>query len=207
MGESLIQELALAFGRFPGVGPRQAKRFVYHLLRSQPAQAEHLVRLISELRKKIGQCAECERFVGSDELTASRCSLCRNERRDSSILLVVEKDIDVEQIEKAGSFDGRYFVLGGLVPLLADDPDRLIRLAKLKKQLTEHPEIKELIVALAANAEGDNTAEYLKQTLKTFEDNGLIITVLGRGLSSGIELEYSDPDTIKHALSGRTKIN
>jgi len=116
------------------------------------------------------------------------------------------EDVDVDQIERAGSYEGRYFVLGGLVPLLEDEPDKRIRLTELKKYLDRH-EIKELIVALTANAEGDNTAEYLQQTLKKYEADGLVVTVLGRGLSSGIELEYSDPDTIKHALSGRTKIS
>ncbi|OHA57413.1 MAG: hypothetical protein A2114_00720 [Candidatus Vogelbacteria bacterium GWA1_51_14] len=206
MGENLIQELAVAFARFPGVGPRQAKRFVYFLLRSQPGNAERLVRLIGELRRKIGQCGDCRRFVDTDELRAKQCALCRHERRDHSLLLVVEKDVDVDQIERAGSYEGRYFVLGGLVPLLEDEPDKRIRLTELKKYLDRH-EIKELIVALTANAEGDNTAEYLQQTLKKYEADGLVVTVLGRGLSSGIELEYSDPDTIKHALSGRTKIS
>lgn len=206
MGDNLIQELAAAFNRFPGVGPRQAKRFVYYLLRSQPANAERLVRLIGELRRKIGQCGECRRFVDTEELRGEQCGLCRNERRDHSLLMVVEKDIDVDQIEKAGSYEGRYFVLGGLVPLLEDEPENKIRIKELKKYL-DNNKVTELIVALAANSEGDNTAEYLTQTLQTYEKAGLIVTVLGRGLSSGIELEYSDPDTIKHALSGRTKIS
>ncbi|PIR45401.1 MAG: recombination protein RecR [Candidatus Vogelbacteria bacterium CG10_big_fil_rev_8_21_14_0_10_50_13] len=206
MGENLIQELAAAFTRFPGVGPRQAKRFVYFLLKSPPTNTERLARLIDELRRKISQCGDCRRFVDTVELQAKQCALCRHERRDHSLLLVVEKDIDVNQIERAGSYEGRYFVLGGLVPLLEDEPDKRIRLTELKKYLDRH-EIKELIVALTANAEGDNTAEYLQQTLKKYEADGLVVTVLGRGLSSGIELEYSDPDTIKHALSGRIKIS
>jgi recombination protein RecR len=115
--------------------------------------------------------------------------------------MIVSRDIDFEAVEKSGSYKGRYFVLGGSLPVLEKEPEKRIRISELKNYLTRHTDVKEIILGLNANSEGENTAEYLKEHLKK---DGLTISLLGRGLSTGAELEYADPETLKSALLHRT---
>lgn len=204
MNRDVIQELVSIFSRFPGTGPRQARRFVYHLLNRRAGDLDQLARLIVSLKNLVSQCPSCFRFSPVDQKMGEKCALCRNPNRDQNLLMIIEKDADLESMEKSHSYQGRYFVLGGLVPLMEEQPETRVRIKELLIYLKNNP-IKEVIIALAANLEGDNTADYLRNALIPFLDQGLTITILGRGLSSGIELEYSDPDTLKHALAGRTK--
>ena len=135
------------------------------------------------------------------------CPICHDEHRRNGQLLVVEKDADLEAIEKAGSFAGQYFVLGGLVPILTKEPEKKIRLAGLVRRietLAKAKQLTEIIFALAVTTEADHTIEYLKERLaKLAEQYSLKFTLLGRGLSGGLEIEYSDPDTLKSALENR----
>ncbi len=135
------------------------------------------------------------------------CEICSDETADHSTLIIVEKDADLENVRKAGSYNGLYFVLGGLVPILDKNPEARIRIIALKKRienLIKNGQLKELILALSASVEGDNTADYVHAELRDLATkNNLTISTLGRGLSTGTELEYSDPDTIREALRGR----
>ena len=132
------------------------------------------------------------------------CFLCRDENKNSSTLLIVEKDADLENIERTGAYTGHYFVLGGLIPVLEKEPEKRIRLKYLKSLLERKKEISEIIIALTANVDGDHTAEYIKNALSVIlKEKGTRITTLGRGLSTGTELEYSDSDTLKNALKNR----
>jgi len=120
------------------------------------------------------------------------------------MLMVVAKDVDLDNIEKTKSYNGFYFILGGLVPILEKNPEQKVRINELLKAIEKRNDLKEIILALSASPNGDNTAEYLKRILSPIaEKKGIKISLLGRGISTGLELEYSDSDTLKHALTNR----
>lgn len=200
-----IEELTDLFRRFPGIGPRQARRFVYFLLFQNENYKKTLAEKIIKLKDNISNCKECFSFFQSNK-TSSLCPTCADPSTDKETLMIVAKDADFETIKKTGVYKGRFFILGGLVPILEKNPENKIRLKELKTLIYNKPsgEIKEIILALSVNSEGDYTANYLKNYLQEIsEQKGIQITLLGRGLSTGIELEYSDSDTLTHALKHR----
>lgn len=196
-----IDRLAELFKSFPGIGPRQARRFVYYLLSRNGGYAEELVRAISDLKSEIRQCGECRRFFHSPARTSSLCAICADETRDQTLLMLVPRDVDLEAVEKSHAYEGRYFVLGGVVPILEKEPERRIRLAELDARLKDS-NIKEVILAMNANQDGEHTAEFIKERFKGMR---IQFSELGRGLSTGAELEYADPETLKNALLHRTR--
>lgn len=201
---SNIDSLAQAFMKFPGIGTRQAKRFVYFLLAQDPYYVDLLSREIAELKKNITQCTSCFRFyprVGEGSL----CKVCIDDA-DSATLMVVEKDTDFESVRRSGSYAGRYFILGGTIPVLEKDPASKIRIRELLERIegAAADGLTEIILALSANPEGDFTRDYVTKALTPLTTQlGITITTLGRGLSTGTELEYSDSDTLRHALKNR----
>lgn len=205
-----IDRLTELFREFPGIGPRQAKRFVYFLLTRPSAYRSELSSLVQELKNSIAICTDCFKFFikkGGGAL----CTICSNQNRNKSLLMIVGNDVDLENIEKSHSYDGFYFALGGLVPVLEINPEKRVRerelIALVEKKIAT-ASLKEIIIALSANVEGDTTAVYLKKILSPIAlPAGVTISVLGRGLSTGTELEYSDSDTIKNALQNRTQGN
>jgi len=190
------------FARLPGIGPRQAKRFVYYLLSRNGNYSGELIKTIQELKKEIIQCQECMRFFPKPDSKQLQCSICLDQSRDDSMLMVVPRDIDFEAVEKAGSYSGYYFILGGVVPILEKEPERRIRIKELEERIKKIKKLKEIILAMNANLDGENTAEFIKQR---YQGQPLIFSTLGRGLSTGSELEYADPETLKNALRHRTK--
>ncbi len=202
-----IKQLTEYFRRFPGIGPRQARRFVYYLLNQPDSYTLKLAEQIRVLKKEITQCQDCFRFFPLRHNDNNLCPLCISPQRHREQLLVVEKDADLESVEKSGGYQGRYFVLGGLVPILEKEPSKFIRLNELKKRIqTElsRGEFQELILALSANVEADHTVDYLREMFnQELSNQKFKLTVLGRGLSSGLEIEYSDSETIKAALENR----
>ncbi len=200
MSSSAILKLKECFERFPGIGPRQAQRFVYWLLSQDHSFLKNLSGLLLELKQNTKQCEECFRFFN-----AAECSLCKSASRDDSCLLVVEKDADLENIEKSGAYSGRYFVLGGVIPFSANVP-KTARLKELFNRADKGAKngLKEIILALSATAEGDNTGRYLEKILEPLAKKySLKISSFGRGLSTGTELEYIDAETLKNALENR----
>jgi recombination protein RecR len=190
-----IDRLTEAFEKFPGIGPRQARRFVQYLLSAAPGSRSDIAEQIKALGQSTAQCKSCFRwFVG----TSGLCPICADTHRDTSTLFVVEKDADIDNVERSG-FRGTYFVLGGTVPLAADEPARHIRLRELQKRIGEN-KLSEIILGLSATTEGDHTRNLLQEILGA---SGIKISSLGRGLSTGSELEYADPDTIEQALENR----
>ena len=206
-----IDRLTEIFRSFPGIGPRQARRFVYFLLSRSGDYSGELMRAIQSLKSEIMQCTECLRFFASPPAGGGHdtklCSICSDDTRDSSLLMIVPRDIDLEAVEKSGSYHGHYFVLGGVVPILEKEPEKRIRSKELevriKKGIKEG--LKEIILAMNANIDGENTVEYLRTKLRDLPTSKLIITMLGRGLSTGAELEYADPETLKNAFLHRMK--
>jgi recombination protein RecR len=199
-----LDELARRFERFPGIGPRQARRFVHHLLREEPQELEALASAIGTIQNKVQTCDRCFRYFARDN-GSTRCDICADESRNHALLAVVERDGDIAPIEYSGTYDGYYFVLGGTVPLLTDEPPKL-RGGALKGVVEEKLKegLSEVILAFSVNPDGENTARYVESLLKDFTEHGLTISLLGRGLSTGSELEYADPETVKNALRNRS---
>jgi len=198
-----IDKLTEIFSHFPGIGPRQAKRFVYYILMRNTGFSEDLIRAVENIKKEVAQCTECLRFFPKNGHPTTLCSICADASRDNSLLMIVPRDIDLEAIERSGSYHGFYFVLGGALPILEKEPQKRIRLNELKKSIEKRrKDLKEIILAMNANAEGENTTDFIKET---FKDENLTFSILGRGLSTGAELEYADPETLKNALLHRTK--
>lgn len=202
-----IQRLTELFREFPGIGPRQAKRFVYFLLAQNSTYSSDLAREIAAVQSEVATCNLCQRFFPRGATPSmSICPVCADNRRDKTQLMIVSHDIDFENIEKSKSYTGYYFILGGTVPILEKNPERRIRqsalLETLGKRVSEG--LTELIIATSYNPEGENTLSYVSALLRPLsEQHGIKISALGRGLSTGTELEYSDPETIKNALQNR----
>lgn len=204
---SPLERLAALFERFPGIGPRQAQRFVFFLLKEHPDYIESLAGLIQDVRKSVRECDRCFRFFAKKN-GETTCSICSDPTRDASSLLIVERDADIAPIERSKTYTGLYFVLGGTIPLLDQEHTARTRGPALKavveKRLAEG--LREVILAFSVNPDGENTARYVEAQLAPFTESGtLTISTLGRGLSTGSELEYADAETIKNALKNRTR--
>lgn len=200
-----IDKLTQIFSHFPGIGPRQAKRFVYYLLTRQNGTLQELADNILDLKKDVAVCSDCMRFYQRKNKDTHLCSICADQNRDHSLLMIVPRDSDLESVEKASSWNGIYFVLGGTVPILEKEPEKKIRIKELKdKMLRTKDVVKEIIIAMNFNPEGENTADFVKQILEQLTINkNTKISNLGKGLSMGTELEYADKETIKNALRNR----
>jgi len=200
----IIEKLTEIFKEFPGIGERQAKRFVYFLMSRTPAYAGNLSNLISELKKGTTQCNECFRFFIVENDRNKLCEICANPHTDSSVLMIVEKDSDLESIKKSRVYHGKYFILGGLVPIVEKNTKSRVRIEELKKKISSSKDLKEIILAFSISPQGDHTDSYVREQIKDLAEKfGLKISSLGKGLSTGTELEYSDNDTLKNALKNR----
>ncbi len=201
-----IEKLTEYFKEFPGIGERQAKRFVYFLMWKNPDYAENLSKLILNLKKEISQCKECFRFFNLNKNNADVkiCDICASPNIDDSTLMIIEKDSDLESIRKSRSYSGKYFILGGLVPIIEKSTPSRVRLPELKDKISANKNLKEIILAFSISPQGEHTDFYIRSQLKDITEKlGIKISSLGRGLSTGTELEYSDNDTIKNALKNR----
>jgi len=194
------------FKQFPGIGPRQAKRFVYFLLNTSDAYRELLAKEITELASRVTVCNSCFRYFDSKGLDKHLCAVCSDESRDHESLMVVAKDVDLDVVEKSRSYRGYYFVLGSTLSLIEKEPETKIRTQELVLIIEKYVKkgLKEIILALSLNAEGENTREFVENYIgPVVKAHGIKVSILGRGLSTGTELEYSDAETIKNALLGR----
>ncbi len=195
-----IERLTLLFEKFPGIGPRQAQRFVQFLLRGSPSMRRELADAINDLASGVVQCSLCMRYHSGK---GSLCGICKNPERDQRLLAVVASDVDVLALERSGTFRGLYFVLGGTISLASEKTNGL-RINQLLKSLPERKQLTEIILAFPANPEGDATSIRVREEINESEQGRtLLTTTLGRGLSTGSELEYADPDTLKSALDNR----
>ena len=203
------EKLLELFLKFPGIGQKQAKRFVFFLLSQNPVYIKELSTEILNLKKSAKKCDMCFRFF-FDHSQNNICSICRSNDRENAIM-IVSRDLDVENIEKSGEFRGKYFVLGGTIPILEKEPSKKIRISslltyleKLAKEESADWRIKEVILATDFNPEGENTADFVRREISPLAKKyGFEVHSLGKGLSLGTELEYSDPETIKNALKNR----
>lgn len=187
--------------RFPGIGPRQARRFVYFVLSQNGSYANEIAAELQKLKQEIARCTSCQRFFKGKK---GLCSICSDQTRDAKMLLVVEKDTDVDSVERAGMYKGFYFVLGGIVPILDKAPEDRVRLRALKDlvKMKVGQNLTEIILALSATPDGDHTTDVVRDALVPLVGT-VPIHVLGRGLSTGTELEYADQETLRNAFLGR----
>ena len=200
----IIDKLTEIFKEFPGIGERQARRFVYFLMSRTPAYSENLSGLIVELKKEVAQCGECFRFFILNNKKEKLCEICRNPNTDNSLLMAVEKDSDLESIRKSRVYHGKYFILGGLVPIVEKNTKSRVRIEELKERVKKEKNFKEIILAFSLSPHGAHTDSYVRTQLKEVAEKlNIKISSLGKGLSTGTELEYSDNDTLKNALKNR----
>jgi recombination protein RecR len=192
--EGVVQDLIDELGRLPGVGPKSAQRIAFHLLQTDEADVRRLADVLIEVKARVKFCSICFN-VSEDDL----CRICRDPRRDQTILCVVEEYKDVVAIERTREFKGRYHVLGGAIsPIDGVGPEQL-RVRELMMRLSDGT-VTELILATDPNLEGEATATYLTRMLK---DLDLSVTRLASGLPVGGDLEYADEVTLGRALAGR----
>jgi recombination protein RecR len=194
MYEGVVQDLIDELGRLPGVGPKGAQRIAFHLLQAEEADVRRLADVLVEVKARVRFCSICFNVSEDDQ-----CRICRDPRRDQTILCVVEEYKDVVAIERTREFKGRYHVLGGAIsPIDGIGPEQL-RVRELMMRLSDGT-VTELILATDPNLEGEATATYLTRMLK---DLDLTVTRLASGLPVGGDLEYADEVTLGRALAGR----
>ncbi len=201
-----ISRLATLFAEFPGIGARQSKRFVHYLLKRDRTYLNELARQIAALQEVVFECSSCHRYFMKKFADAPLlCAICQDSARDARTLMIVEKDSDLEALERSGTYKGRYFVLGGVLPILEKNPNARIRINALLDRINaENDDLDEIILACAVTPESEHTAQYVEATITPLLNATMTkITHLGRGLSTGTELEYSDADTLRYALEGR----
>jgi len=192
-----INALIAALSKLPGVGPRSAERIALHLVQTDSAAVKQLAETILLAREKIKFCENCGALTEK-----SPCPLCEDSRRDAALVCLVERAVDILSVEKSGAFHGRFHVLGGKIsPLDGVEPEDL-RIVELEKRLEREP-IKEIIIALGTDVEGDATSSYLAKRLAR---TGLKISRIGFGLPAASGLEYADEITLSRALEGRREM-
>ncbi|HWH16286.1 MAG TPA: toprim domain-containing protein [Candidatus Paceibacterota bacterium] len=194
-----IEDLASALNRFPGIGPRQAKRFVYYLLSVPQSDRARLADLIQNLAADVRQCALCMRFAPTN--ADGLCNYCADANRDDALLMILEKDQDLVAVERTGTYRGRYFVLGGVITLSGKGAIRerdLIRVVEARARTG----LREIVLALSATSEGEHTADRVRELLAPLR-GPITLSELGRGLATGSELEYADSATLSAALQNR----
>ena len=194
MYEGVVQDLIEELGQLPGVGPKGAQRIAFYLLAADPADVRRLAAVLIEVTEKVKFCKICGNVAEDDE-----CRICKDERRDLSVVCVVEEPKDVAAIEKIREFRGRYHVLGGAIsPIDGVGPEDL-RIRELMTRLADGT-ITEIILATDPNLEGEATATYLARMIKPL---GVRVTRPASGLPVGGELEYADEVTLGRAFEGR----
>jgi recombination protein RecR len=192
-----ITALIAALSKLPGVGPRSAERIALHLVQTESGVVKQLADVILQARERIQFCTTCGALT-----ERSPCAVCDDTRRDSSLMCVIERAVDILSVEKSGTFRGKFLVLGGKIsPLDGVEPEDL-RIAELETRLSREP-IKEVVIALGTDVEGDATSFYLAKRLARA---GLKISRIAHGLPAGSGLEYADELTLSRALEGRREM-
>ncbi|MDN3497366.1 recombination mediator RecR [Planococcus sp. APC 4015] len=197
MYDGIVQDLIDEFGRLPGIGPKSAQRITFHILQTPNFDVAHLSELLRDVRERVKFCDVCGNVSEQD-----RCSICRDPRRNETLICVVEDAKDVAAIERTREFRGLYHVLGGAIsPIAGIGPDDL-RITELMRRLADGT-VQEVIIATNPNLEGEATATYLSRLLRTLE---IAVTRLASGLPVGGDLEYADEVTLGRAFEGRRSI-
>ena len=197
MYEGAIQDLIDELGRLPGIGPKSAQRIAFHIIQSERVDVTRLVDVLRTVKERVKFCTECGN-ISEEEL----CRICRDPRRDPTLICVVEESKDVMSIEKTREFRGKYHVLGGAIsPIDGVGPEQL-RIRELMVRLA-NSDIAEIIIATDPNLEGEATASYLIRQIRPM---GIKVSRLASGLPVGGDLEYADEVTLGRAFEGRRTV-
>ncbi|MGK0714928.1 recombination mediator RecR [Leucobacter sp. W1153] len=197
MYDGIVQDLIDEFGRLPGIGPKSAQRIAFHILQTQNFDVTRLAELLTGVRERVHFCEVCGNITEQE-----RCSVCRDPRRDPTMICVVEEPKDVVAIERTRQFRGLYHVLGGAIsPIDGIGPDDL-NISSLMRRLAE-VEVREVILATDPNLEGEATAAYLSRLLSAIE---VPVSRLASGLPVGGDLEFADEVTLGRAFEGRQQV-
>ena len=195
-----IQQTTELLQQLPGIGPRQALRLSYVLAEKNTAWRAELARLLEAFGTELSRCVRCFRVM--EQRGSPACEICSSPSRLDNVILVVEKESDAEQFERVREFQGLYHITGGTISPLEKNPGEKLRLRALFERVKTHParDDFEVIIATSNTLEGNQTAAYIERILQPL---GVKITRLGRGLSTGAEIEYADPLTLEQALKNR----
>jgi recombination protein RecR len=197
MYEGAIQDLIDELGRLPGIGPKSAQRIAFHIIQSERVDVTRLVDVLRTVKERVKFCTECGNMTEDD-----LCRICKDPRRDGTLICVVEESKDVMSIEKTREFRGKYHVLGGAIsPIDGVGPEQL-RIRELMIRLA-NPDIAEIIIATDPNLEGEATASYLIRQIRPM---GIKVSRLASGLPVGGDLEYADEVTLGRAFEGRRTV-
>lgn len=200
------ERLTNAFKHFPGIGPRQARRFVYFLLSRSPKFSREFANQISKLHDNVARCEVTRQHFLTEDESQTKSPIARDQERDWTRLLIVETDMDLEAIEDTGEYYGMYYVLDSQGSLNKDDLQAFLNLDTLRDIIRTHYEhqLEEVIIATSVTPEGERVKEAVERSLTPLaSDLNFSVSTLGRGLSTGTEMEYIDDNTLKHALDGR----
>ena len=198
MYEGAIQDLIDELGRLPGIGPKSAQRIAFHIIQSERVDVTRLVDVLRTVKERVKFCTECGNITEEET-----CRICRDPRRDGTLICVVEESKDVMAIEKTREFRGKYHVLGGAIsPIDGVGPEQL-RIRELMVRLA-NPDIAEIIIATDPNLEGEATASYLTRQIRPM---GIKVSRLASGLPVGGDLEYADEVTLGRAFEGRRTVD
>jgi recombination protein RecR len=193
-----IAALIAALNKLPGIGPRSAERLALFLVQSEAAAVKQLADTLITARDRIKTCEICGSLTEQNP-----CAVCSDGRRDATLVCLVERAVDIITVEKSGTYHGKYHVLGGKIsPLNGVEPEDL-RIAELENRLTKEP-IKEIVIALGTDVEGDATSHYLAKRLGR---PGLKLSRIAHGIPAGSGLEFADELTLTHALAGRREMH
>tara|TARA_B110000263_G_scaffold182099_1_gene159689 strand:- start:695 stop:1333 length:639 start_codon:yes stop_codon:yes gene_type:complete len=196
-----LSKLIESFRLLPGIGPKTAQKLAFSTLKMSIEQVKEISESLLDIKTQIIYCESCQNISEN-----TNCNICIDDKRDSSIICVVEESMDVYVLEKSGAFKGKFHVLhGSISPVNGIGPDE-IRIKELINRINDKPEIEEIVIATNLNLEGEATAMYINQVLNNSKSK-LKITRLARGLPSGSDIEYADDTTILHALGSRVNIN
>ena len=197
MYEGAVQDLIDELGRLPGVGPKSAQRIAFFLLDAERSDVQSLADALIAVKERVQHCETCGNVSEQEQ-----CSICRDPRRDRTVICVVEESKDVMAIERTRAFRGLYHVLGGSInPIGGVGPDQL-RIRELMTRLSDET-VQEIVLATDPNLEGEATATYLARMLRTL---GITVTRLASGLPVGGDLEYADEVTLGRAFEGRRNV-
>lgn len=203
---SVRDELIDIFKGLPGVGPRQAERFIFSLMKMSGDEINRFAQLITEVRGNMKICKHSFQIYFDQYDTTNLSPIERNPLRSSEMLMIVEKDADLKSVEESAVYNGKYFVLGNLEPLIERKKKFYSRVPDLIERIKKMDDagLKEIIFALSPSLEGDMTMNKIKHMIEQeIPFYGFKISMLGRGISTGSELEYLDRSTISSALEGR----
>lgn len=198
---SQIDDLQLLLKKLPGIGPRQARRFVYFLLSADSGYVNKLTYTLGQLRNEKSICTFCRRLYFDKK--QKLCSTCRDTTRDLGKVLIIEKNSDFENFNNSGVWNGRYFLILKNIGITEDSPETRLKLHMLTSEI-ESGAVTEVVTALSVNPDGEYTSEYITKVLRPYiESHKLKLSSLARGLSTGSEIEYADSETLRQALENR----